>query len=317
MAFRFFKLLLANAVVQCAGMQLTIRSMIDASHKDCPLGEKDKIIIVRLQSPVEAGMIARLEQVASDVRENLTSTHFVFSVDETKAESSSLDDAFQSNVGLSGISIHRYTSDSVKAVYPAVGGPGDEYTVEPILLALDFVKEKVPVAENGAQVWVFDDEIFACGGLSSFLTQYAHDASDLLGRPLRQAKSTVSWDVQDGVSERFLEQYMEPDWYSTWDRVRRYSTKFLDHMKYLCRDVEMSAVGAMFAPTVCINDGFKCGNFNSKRVDPSSSGRRATRPVSPNQALRTEPTPTSAWKRWKSWKGTPDPSMIPVSRQLK
>ncbi|CAK0788044.1 unnamed protein product [Prorocentrum cordatum] len=211
------------------------------------------------------GMLLRMHRFASEVSSGMPFAHFLVSADDT-----GLAPEHQAQLDLPPSSVHRYVWDDVKEQYRVLRVlPGKfnqkvsarYFHMEPILLAVAFAEKHTDLA-NDALVWVFEDDVFICGTLSGFVSQYAEDASDFLGYG-RYKGSWVFWYWGSGP---FLRRYAKVNRTVELEHVQRFSMRFVRHMASLCREQNFTAESEMFAPTVCQSEGFRCSSFDRRHL---------------------------------------------------
>jgi hypothetical protein len=231
---------------------------IDNNSKEQP----KQLVIVRSHNPHE-GMIHRMQQYVADIRENMLGSRIMISVDTTQTKRDNVTENLSNVIrqSLPEAEIHIYDNSLVAAAYKSVPTSGYSWHTEPLNLAAKYAFERFGIAFD--YIWMVEDDVIICGGITKLLTLHAGNSADLLGgMPGRMPSPghVERWIHREEGTQQFLERYPVSKRRHGYEQVLRFSRNLLDRLHELAYAEGVSAQSEMFPYTVALNENFKFDN---------------------------------------------------------
>lgn len=162
---------------------------------------------------------------------------------------------------LTDAEIHSYDSSLVAAAYKSVPANGFSWHMEPLSLAAKYAFDRFGIAFD--YIWMLEDDVIICGGITKLLALHAGNSADLLGgMPGRMPSPghVERWIHRDEGTQQFLERYPVSKRRHGFEQVIRFSRNLLDRLHELAYAEGVSAQSEMFPYTVALNENFKFDN---------------------------------------------------------
>lgn len=227
------------------------------------------------------GMLDRMYEWSSDLKKK-PGMKFMVLLDETTKRVS----VQEFKLKLPKNEVLRYTKNDIVEKFPVwktiapIQGRGmmnkvhinnRYFHMESIHLAVDFVEQNEKVCDN-AQFWVFEDDVFLCGGSILDIIQYydqgPYSDADLLDTGVFAGSNPFSgW-----ASSEYKKRYPHAERVMHAEYVARFSKRLLTHMNNLGKE-NVTAESEWFAPTVAKVDGFKSEAFSKEHLGKWSWSR--------------------------------------------
>jgi len=218
-----------------------------------PNEQPKQLVILRSYNP-HAGMLHRMQLYFADIKETMPGSRFLISVDTTYMNRVSI-----IKQHLPDADIHIYDNSVTAEAYKGIPVNPWSWHQEPLNLAARYAIDHFGIDFD--YIWMMEDDVIICGGITNLMSLFAGNRADLLGgMPVNQnawSKNVAAiWpNVNEGTNQ-FLERYPVFKRRHGFEQMMRFSGKLMKRLHELAYAEGVSAQSEMFSYTVAHNENF-------------------------------------------------------------